>query len=262
MTDPLDILHVIEVVPYDPRWPKAFEEEAKKLEGILGHNLVKIYHIGSTSVPGLHAKPIIDIMIVVKDILDVDNVTKHFEELGYRAHGELGIPFRRHFQKGDFIRTHNIHIFEEGAGEIENHIHFRDYLRSSPQAAAEYAELKIQLAKLHPKNMIAYLEGKEGFVHKILNLAPKKSPRLIVALTKFEWEAVDAFRKQKPRQADGHIHMLLILGVLPIGYAELAHNTILMLEIKEGYEKYLQRFKELLDRWLHHQEFIKKNLPH
>ncbi len=260
MVDPIDISHIIEVVPYDPRWPKAFEEEAKHLHGILGNNVVTIYHIGSTAVPGLAAKPIIDILIVVKDILDVDKETHQFEQLGYTARGELGIPFRRHFHKGDFLRTHNVHIFEEGAAQVDNHIHFRDYLRNSPQISQEYAELKFELAKKHPKNMLAYLEGKEGFVRKILTLAPHQSLHLIVALTSFEWEAVRELRKQKPFVKDGYTHMLLLLGILPIGYAEIFHGAVTTSTLKEGYEEYHDRFHQLLTRWLDHQRLFKIKL--
>lgn len=260
MIDPLDVCPVIQVVPYDPHWPKAFEEEAKKLEGILGKNCVKIYHIGSTAVPGLHAKPVIDIMVVVNDILDVDNESHQFEKLGYTAKGEFGIPFRRHFQKGNSHRTHNIHIFEEGAAEVHHHIHFRDYLRDTPQASEEYARLKLELAKKHPHNIIAYCEGKEDFVHKILKLAPSSSLRLVIALTQSEWDAVEQFRKQKPIEKVDHTHMLLILGVTPIGYAEISHNIVTMCVVKEGLEEYMERFTQLLARWLHHQELFRKKI--
>ncbi|MBS0635642.1 MAG: GrpB family protein [Verrucomicrobia bacterium] len=260
MVDPLAIPPVIQVVPYDPRWAKAFEEEAKKLEHILGKNCLGVHHIGSTSVPGLHAKPVIDIMIVVKNILDVDKAVEHFEKLGYSAKGEFGIPFRRHFQKGDFLRTHNIHIFEEGAAEIDNHIHFRDYLKTSPQASQEYAELKIELAKRHPHNIIAYCEGKEGFVHKILSLAQHKSLRLVVALSKSEFRAVDEFRQQKHLVKEGYTHILLFLGILPIGYAEIFHDRVTMCVIKDDYAEHLKKFNELLARWLEHQKLFKRTL--
>jgi GrpB-like predicted nucleotidyltransferase (UPF0157 family) len=248
MVDPVS--HVIEVVPYDPRWPKAFEEEAKKLAGALGKNCVTLYHIGSTAVPGLAAKPIIDILIVVKDIFEVDKKAKELEKLGYIAKGENGIPFRRHFHKGDFIRTHNIHIYEEGSAEIDSHLYFRDYLREQDEKAEEYAKLKFDLAKKHPHGVIAYCEGKEGFIHKILKNMPFPKLRLVVALLQSEWEAVATFCKDRPLIKEGHTHMLLFLGVEAIGYADIVDRSIEFCTIKEGYEEHLEEFNKMLSRWL------------
>src|ERR1700691_4473702 len=96
----------IEVIRYDPNWPAMFEQEATLIHRALGTNCLAIHHIGSTSVPGLSAKPIIDILPVVKNILDVDKATKVMEGMGYEAKGEYGVSFRRLFQKGKNIKTH------------------------------------------------------------------------------------------------------------------------------------------------------------
>lgn len=96
---------LIQVVPYDPNWPIKFAEEAKEVKIALGRNCIKIHHIGSTSVPDLSAKPIIDMVPVVLDITKVDDINTAMSALGYEAKGEYGMPFRRYFQKGGHQRT-------------------------------------------------------------------------------------------------------------------------------------------------------------
>lgn len=157
----------IKVVPYDPKWPEAFVDEAVHLKRILGSNSLEIHHIGSTAVPGLAAKPIIDILIVVNDLIKVDTVTTAIEALGYIAKGEHGIPLRRFFQKGESIRTHHVHIYESGNPEVNKYLRFRDWLRSHHEAAQLYADLKRELAERFPNDIIGYCNGKEEFVKDI-----------------------------------------------------------------------------------------------
>ena len=102
---------IVEVVPHDPNWEKIFKEEAKKIKKIFKEIFIDIHHIGSTAIPLIKAKPIIDIMVEVEDINKVDIYNKQMEELGYVALGEYGIPKRRFFQKGGNKRTHHVHIF-------------------------------------------------------------------------------------------------------------------------------------------------------
>lgn len=109
---------LIKVVAYDASWPQLFEIEAQRIKGILGDHCITIHHIGSTAVPGLSAKPIIDILPVVNDILQVDQFNSAMKNIGYAAKGEYGIPFRRYFQKSSERRTHNVHIFAEGNPEL------------------------------------------------------------------------------------------------------------------------------------------------
>lgn len=104
--------HII-VTDYDPRWPAEYEKESEKIKAILGENCVAIYHIGSTAVPGLAAKPIIDIMPVVRSLEKTDQKASEFEKEGYEYLGEFGIRGRRYLRKGQDERTHQVHIFEE-----------------------------------------------------------------------------------------------------------------------------------------------------
>lgn len=128
----------VEVTPYNPQWVAMFEEEASILRTIFGSEISEIHHIGSTSVPGLKAKPIIDIMPVVRDIHRIDAFNGAMIAIGYEPKGENGIIGRRFFQKGGNNRTHHVHVFESGNPEVERHLAFRDYLREHPEEAKPY----------------------------------------------------------------------------------------------------------------------------
>lgn len=161
----------VEVVNYDPVWAEKFEKESEKIERLLDGELVAIHHIGSTSVPGLDAKPIIDIMPVVREIERIDEWTLHMEALGYRSFGEHGIPRRRFFVKGKDVRTVHVHVFEAGDEGVIRHLAFRDYLMAFPDARAEYAALKQQLANQHPDDIESYIQGKQEWVSETERLA-------------------------------------------------------------------------------------------
>lgn len=158
--------HVV-VREYDPAWPEQFELEAGLIRRVLRDNCLEIYHIGSTSVPGLAAKPIIDIMPVVRSLDAVDEARGVLEALGYEYLGEFGIPGRRYLRKGGDERTHQVHIFVQGDGaNITRHLAFRDYLRAHPAAREEYAALKRALAERYPYDIESYCDGKVAFVKR------------------------------------------------------------------------------------------------
>src|SRR5690625_1792156 len=104
----------VEVTSFNANWAQMFKEEADQFRNIFGSDMLAIHHIGSTSVPGLKAKPIIDIMPVVNDIDTVDHFNKEMEKIGYEPKGEFGIAGRRYFRKGKVERTHHVHFFEVG----------------------------------------------------------------------------------------------------------------------------------------------------
>jgi len=118
-------------------------------------NCIDVHHIGSTSVPGLAAKPVIDMVPVVRDIMDVEKSNHAMQQLGYEAKGEYGIPFRRYYQKGGEQRTHNVHVFEEGNPEIERHLKFRDWMISHADDRDAYAKIKQELAQKYPNDIMA-----------------------------------------------------------------------------------------------------------
>lgn len=158
----------VEVVPYNPLWQQMFDEEAARIRMVLGKELVDIHHIGSTAVPGLAAKLVIDIMPVVKDLRRVDALNPLFGQLGYECMGEFGIPGRRYFRKGGEHRTHQIHIFQEdNRQDIVRHLAVRDYLRAHPEEADRYAALKQELAARFPADIESYCDGKDAFVRQL-----------------------------------------------------------------------------------------------
>ena len=159
----------VEVVPHNPRWRDEFEAEAKRVAAALGENVVAIHHIGSTAIPGIYAKPVVDFLVEVRDIAEVDGRSPAMESLGYEVLGEYGIPGRRYFRKDDRegIRTHHIHAFEAGSAEVERHLAFRDYMIAHPVDAQRYSELKRKLAEEHPQSMDGYMDGKDGFIKEI-----------------------------------------------------------------------------------------------
>ena len=155
----------VQVVPYDPSWPSRYRREAALLREALGDCLVEIHHIGSTSVPGLWAKPIIDILPVVTAVEEADRRRAALEALGYEYLGEFGIPGRRYLRKGGEHRTHQVHLFgRESRDEIRRHLAVPAYLRCHPDAARDYAQLKRRLARCFPRDIDGYCDGKDAFV--------------------------------------------------------------------------------------------------
>lgn len=155
---------LIEVVPYDPNWPRLFQEEHDKLLETLGEIKVIPHHIGSTSVVGLAAKPIIDILLEVERLEDIDAVPHLFESLGYEVMGEFGIAGRRYYRKGGERRTHHIHAFQTGDPGLRRHLAFRDYLTAHPDVMEEYARLKQAIAATCNHEITTYSAGKNDFV--------------------------------------------------------------------------------------------------
>jgi GrpB-like predicted nucleotidyltransferase (UPF0157 family) len=140
-------------------------EEAELLKNSLPEIILQVYHIGSTSIPTIKAKPILDFVLVVDDLERFDQEADQLKELGYTAKGERGISGRRFFSKDtDGARSHHLHAFEQGHSEIERHLLFRDYLRTHPEAARRYQELKEELAQRFPNRSGNYTEAKSDFI--------------------------------------------------------------------------------------------------
>lgn len=157
----------VAVAPYDPAWPRQYAAEARLLRLVFGDALVAIHHIGSTAIPGCYAKPVIDIMPLVREIGAVDACNPVMQALGYRALGEFGIPGRRYFPKGGTYRTHHVHVFEDGDPQAERHLALRDYLIAYPQKARAYSDLKRRLAAVYPTDMDAYVAGKDELIKQL-----------------------------------------------------------------------------------------------
>lgn len=158
----------VTVVDYDPSWPQRFREERDRLCGALGEAALAIWHIGSTSVPGLAAKPVVDVLVAARSLEEVDAAEPRMRELGYECLGEFGIPGRRYFRKGGDERTHQVHVFDAGDREnIVRHLALCDYLRSHEEARDEYAALKRSLARRFPYDIEGYCDGKDRFVRAL-----------------------------------------------------------------------------------------------
>ncbi len=158
----------IVVAPYDTSWPRAFGNECARLMRVFGHS-VEIHHIGSTSVPGLAAKPVIDMLLAANRLADIDAQNDAMVTLGYRVRGELGIGGRRYFSKGgDEARSHHVHAYERHHPEVLRHLAFRNHLRSHPEAAQRYGKLKQELAETRRLDIEAYMAGKATMIRAIL----------------------------------------------------------------------------------------------
>ncbi len=159
----------VEVVPYDPSWPQMFDEERGRILDALGSRAVGIEHVGSTAVPGLCAKPVIDIMVGVRTLDEAPKCVGALEGLGYEyvPGFEVVVPERRYFRRFDVAgrRTHQIHLVERrNLDWWGRHVRLRDYLRAHPEVAREYGELKTSLARRFRHDRAGYMDGKDGFI--------------------------------------------------------------------------------------------------
>lgn len=159
----------IVLMPHSPSWTTAFEHEAAAIVRALDHVVVHVLHIGSTAIPGIVAKPVIDLLAIVPAVDTLDDHSAGLVALGYEALGEFGIPGRRYFRKNaaDGTRTHQLHAFATGSREAQRHLDFRDYLRAFPADAAAYATLKQELAARYGSDMRAYSDGKGPFIRAV-----------------------------------------------------------------------------------------------
>lgn len=157
----------VELKPHDPQWIDAALAESQVLALALGATLRAVHHVGSTSIPGIRAKPVLDIMPVVGDLQTLDHFRASIEELGYQWWGEFGLLGRRYCTKtypATGRRLVQLHCYAEGSPEITRHLAFRDYLRQAPAIAAAYEQEKIRCQRLHPDDSHAYSECKADWI--------------------------------------------------------------------------------------------------
>ncbi|MBO4346743.1 MAG: GrpB family protein [Lachnospiraceae bacterium] len=168
--------HIV-VVPYDEKWKQAFEDIKCELEAALGNLALRIEHVGSTSVEGLSAKPIIDIDVVIRNPSMLDSVIEALAKIGYRHEGDKGIPGREAFKYDgkEHLMIHHLYVCSEDAAELKRHLGFRDYLRSHPETVKEYGRVKEEGAKLYPYDIDKYIEHKSPFIESIYDIISEKS---------------------------------------------------------------------------------------
>ena len=160
--------HVI-VLPYDEGWKQDFLKIKQELQDALGQLAIDIEHVGSTSVEGLSAKPIIDIDVVIEDNTVLKDAVAALERAGYEHEGNLGIPGREAFryEGKEHLRTHHLYVCPKDSPELKRHIAFRDHLRSHPEAVKEYSRIKEEGAKLYPYDIDSYIEYKSPLINRI-----------------------------------------------------------------------------------------------
>lgn len=166
MTDAI----AVELHPHLPRWAEMARAEIARLHGALGGVLVMVHHIGSTSIPGIMAKPIIDLIPVVSDLQSLDRNMPRVEELGYECLGEFGLVGRRYCRRNDPVtgkRAYQLHCYAAGFPDIDRHLAFADYLRAHPSIAQEYEAEKVRAAALHPDNTYDYNDAKNDWIKRI-----------------------------------------------------------------------------------------------
>ena len=160
----------VEPVPHDPAWPKDAEREGDRLAAVLGGHLLAVHHVGSTAIPGIRAKPILDLLPVVDDLAALDAARAAVEALGYAWWGEYGLPGRRYCTLDDPAtgrRLIQLHCFQQVSPEVERHVAFRDYLRERPEVARTYDAEKERCRALHPANSHAYTECKNDWIRPV-----------------------------------------------------------------------------------------------
>ena len=157
------------VQPYNEDWPQCFIKIRDEIKEALGDTALRIEHVGSTSVKGLSAKPIIDIDVVIKDYSIFPEVVKRLEEIGYHHEGDQGIPTREAFKYDakQHLLKHHLYVCPEDSPELKRHIAFRDYLKTHPDAVLEYSRIKEEGALLYPYDIDKYIEHKSSFIESI-----------------------------------------------------------------------------------------------
>lgn len=154
----------VELIPHDPFWIDMAEDETGQLKLALGGLLLDVHHIGSTAIPTIIAKPVIDLLPVVTDLEKLDNLKAHLEAMDYLWCGELGIKRRRYCYKNEprtEKRLFQLHIFQQGDPMISKHLAFKKRLMSDQTLARDYEKLKQQCQLMHPENSHAYSDCKD-----------------------------------------------------------------------------------------------------
>ncbi|MBA4749234.1 MAG: GNAT family N-acetyltransferase [Alphaproteobacteria bacterium] len=224
----------IQIHTYDALWPVQYDHILASIKTSLGERLLDAHHVGSTAVPGLCAKPIIDIILCVSTL---DDAIPCLKVLGYAFKGEVNIPFRAYFTKKDHV---HLHVYEKDHPEIALNLTFRDYVRAHPEVKDQYAALKKSLLKdtaSHEKGsgrFSGYTLGKSDFIKGVLRAAGFNKVRMTHATHEDEWHAVKSFRQHTFFDAAGlqdpytwtfhhhdHVHLVLYEGVEIRGYTHL-----------------------------------------
>ena len=164
------------VLPYDRTWQSDFEDIKREIEGAVGNLMIGIEHVGSTSVEGMSAKPIIDIDVIIQDYTAFDAVVRRLEAIGYIHEGDLGIQDREAFKYSNkpHLRQHHLYVCPQQSEELHRHITFRDFLATNPESVKKYSAVKEKAAQLFPDNIEKYIEYKSPCIEELYRLCGLK----------------------------------------------------------------------------------------
>jgi len=157
-----------QIYRYSDDWPEQFKSEAIRILDVCGDMLIALEHVGSTSVPGLAAKPIVDMLAGVASLAVAEKMKKGMLSIGYDYPGDIGIPGDRIFGRDPGFRLFLLHVVEYDGEQWHRYLNFRNALRGSQSLAAEYANLKIEIAKKYPEGRGIYTELKSEFINRVL----------------------------------------------------------------------------------------------
>jgi GrpB-like predicted nucleotidyltransferase (UPF0157 family) len=159
---------MVAVVDYDPQWPIRFTELRNRIWPHVRDLAIAIEHVGSTAVPGLPAKPVIDVDVVIPSRKELGAIVTRLEDLGYQHRGDLGIEDREAFWSPNDSHAHHLYVCVSGSVALRNHLVLRDHLRRHPEDFAAYASLKKELAARFAQDVGRYVEGKTEFIAAVL----------------------------------------------------------------------------------------------
>lgn len=240
-----------QLLPYNPEYPKLFEEYSKELKEALTTNIKQIYHIGSSSVPGLVSKPTIDIICVVKDL---KTVKEPILKLGYITKGELNIPLRIYFERNDNV---HVHVMLETCGEIKWNLMFRDYLREHEDAREKYNSVKLELVKNNPngfkriKNSISEYTLKKGeIVCEILKKAGFDGYKFVIGLNEYEiGECEKLLGKIELKENNYRLCLYKGMDINGAAYVEVNDNNLVIIKINGKNKDDIKFLQERIKEW-------------
>lgn len=166
---------IVELEEYNSKWKEEYEKEEKVLKEVLKDRIIEIHHIGSTSVEGLKAKPVIDILVVINSLSEINEIEELLKDYDYSNRGQQGVSDRYFFAKGpEDARSHYVHFVEPNSATYYNQVYFKKYLIEHPEYIKKYCDLKSELAEKYADERPKYTQGKNEFITNVIKLAKEE----------------------------------------------------------------------------------------